>query len=248
VITLPTLVEQIATAAQETLTRRWATGEWWFRADDAVTTSRFAFDVVAQRCVTVTAYLLPSRDAPFWQRMLIVGNSLYMPLGNEIAGADPQAAPSHEQAWITTPGSEFVSAAPPVTPLYWLLGAASAQQADQHQVRVTIDRERSIEASSAEHRKGVIESWEQFDAQPGHRNLTKLDCIVGLAEAGTVRSIDIEVAPNRRIVTDYANIGEPVEIPLPDQYESVPLSDLLSTLGIPDVKPPRTSPDLSEPT
>ncbi|MFC7626103.1 hypothetical protein [Microlunatus sp. GCM10028923] len=233
------LVEQIAAAARQTLTRRWAIGDWWFRADDAVTNSRFAFDIVDQRCVTVTAYLLPSRDAPFWQRMLVVGNSLYMPLGNEIAGADPQAPPARDQTWIKTPGTDFVSAAPPVTPLYWLLGATSAKPTGQHRALVTIGRDQSIEAAPAEHRQGVGETWEQIHAQAEDRNLTQLDCTVELAETETVRSIDIEVGPGRRIVTDYANVGEPVEIALPDQYESIPLTDLLTTLGAPTAEPPQ---------
>lgn len=244
---MPALIEQIAEAAGQTLARRWATGDWWFRADDAVTNSRFAFDLVDQRCVTVTAYLLPSRDAPFWQRMLVVGNSLYMPLGNEIAGADPQAAPASDQTWIKTPGTDFVSAAPPVTPLYWLLGATSAEPTGQHRALVTIGRDQSIDAAPAEHRKGVREAWEQFDAQAEDHKLTQLDCTVELADTATVRSIDIELGPGRRIVTDYANVGEPVEIALPDQYESVPLSDLLTALGVPTGQPPQADNDRTKP-
>jgi hypothetical protein len=245
-----TLVNEVTAAAANSLAARWATGQWWLHGEESLAAATYAFDVVTKRCVCVTGYLLDGNDAPFWTRTINVGRDLYLPLVNEMPGADPQTIPAHHDEWIRTTGTDFASATP-VSPLYWLRGATAASQVSPRRIRVTVSRDESIAAAHADEQDQVAESWEQLGvgAQQQFQDLTQLECTVELTKDATIRSADVTFGPKHNLAVEYQTTGIPVDIPIPDQAEAVPIAELLNTLGVPDLKPPRAhGEDANEPS
>lgn len=230
---------QTVAAAKATLAARWATGEWWLRRTGAIAGARFAFDMIVRRCACVTGYLMEDQ-AQFWVRTINAGNDLYLPLTKEMAAADPQETPGHVGEWIKLPGTYYPSSTP-VAPLYWLQGAVSGVLVGPRRVRVRASRDESIAAAAEEEREQIAEAWDQlgFAAPEEYRNLTYLDCTVEFTDTATINSVEIQLAPGHTLEVEYQTLGQPIDIPLPDDYESVPLTKMLAELGVPDLVPPR---------
>lgn len=224
----------VVKAARESIQAPSVAGRSVTRNDGVESFQKFIFNRASNSMAFTIEMKMPGAGLVPGAPSVAVGRWLYSCVGAAQSEGSPDLGESSN--WVRSDGVGFPAFGPP-TPLYWLMGAVTAED-DQGKLSGVISRVKSLEVVDLVDRDAVNESWEISGMGIGHGPLSGVDYETSVDPTGRI-GIVILTYPNGVTASyQYHYLDQAVTIDPPEVSQDFDVRSLFARIGKPEFLPP----------